>query len=134
MTALLMSILKLIVATLAPVFASLLIYYTTKIGNKLLEKMGIEIDVKKNEKTSDVIWSAEKDIERAVAFIQQQYVDELKKKGQFNVDSQIEALSKATRLSCDFLSDEQKKIIKENYGDITDFVRATIEQTLNNKK
>lgn len=72
----------------------------------------------------------------AVKVTYQVYVETLKDKNMFDAEAQKEALERAYKMVLSQLTDDAKKFIKENYGDIETWVKAQIESaiyTLKNK-
>lgn len=60
----------------------------------------------------------------------QTYVDALKKEGNFNKDVQLTALTKAKNIAISQMNDELKKFIKENYGNVDNWLITQIETTI----
>lgn len=81
----------------------------------------------KNEKLKSVLDVALDVIQKSVLAIQQTFVEQLKKDGKFDKEAQKEALRKSINLALANLSDEAKKILEENFGNLEDWLIMQIE-------
>lgn len=71
---------------------------------------------------------------QAVETLFQTYVDDLKKKGQFTKEAQLEAFNMAKDITLKLLSAEAKAVLIELYGDIDLWIKTKIEQTVKQDK
>lgn len=81
----------------------------------------------KNEKLRAVLDVALDVVQKSVLAIQQTFVEQLKKDGKFDKEAQKEALRKSINLALANLSDEAKKILEENFGNLEDWLIMQIE-------
>jgi hypothetical protein len=81
----------------------------------------------KNEKLRAVLDAALDVIQKSVLAIQQTFVEQLKKDGKFDKEAQKTALKKSVSLALANLSDEAKKILEENFGNLEDWLIMQIE-------
>ncbi len=101
------------------------------IGAKLVSWLSSKT---KNEKASTIIKEANDIVINAVKCVLQTYVDSLKKEGKFDEASQFLALSKAKEKALEQMSEETKKFINKNYGDLDTWLTTTIEATISTLK
>jgi len=66
-------------------------------------------------------------IKTAVIAVSQDYVDALKKSGEFSKDCQKEAFNRAVSLAKSMLTADASRFLAETYGDIEAFIQAKIE-------
>ena len=71
---------------------------------------------------------------QAVETIFQTYVNELKAKGQFTKDAQLEAFNRAKDIALQLLSTEAKGVLIEIYGDFDLWIKTKIEQLVKQDK
>ena len=83
-----------------------------------------------NTKYAKYLTSVVDIITRAVKTTYQTYVEALKDKNMFTPDAQKEALSKAGEMALAQLSDDSKKWIETNFGDVKKWVANTIESVI----
>lgn len=88
----------------------------------------------KNEKVKT--WSTQliSIISSAVTSVMQTYVDTLKKEGKFDEAAQKEAKQKALDIITGQLTDELKKYITDNFGDIKEYLSTQIEAMVHSLK
>lgn len=96
-------------------------------GKKLIDYLNEKIS---NEKTNKLLNTATEIVVSAVRTVLQTYVDALKKEGNFNKDVQLTALTKAKNIAISQMNDELKKFIKENYGNVDNWLITQIETTI----
>lgn len=70
----------------------------------------------------------------AVKQIYQEFVEALKKEGKFDAKAQAEAKEKAIAIIKNQLTPELTEFIKENYGDVQEWILNQIEVALYNLK
>lgn len=83
-----------------------------------------------NSKYAKYLTSVVDVITRAVKTTYQTYVETLKNKDMFTADAQKEALSKAGEMALAQLSEDSKKWIKTNFGDVKVWISNTIESVI----
>lgn len=70
----------------------------------------------------------------AVAAMNQKYVDDLKKNGEFKEEQQKEILQRAISAALKSLSDDAQEYLKTTYGDTTAYLEIRIEAQINENK
>lgn len=73
-------------------------------------------------------------VDATVKLINQKFVDQLKKDGEFNKEAQEEALQEAIKTAKAMITDEVADIIKDHFGDFETYLVAMIEKTIANLK
>ena len=120
MNEILLNVLSIIVtAVIIPVISFL--------GYKLSQFLNSKI---KDEKARNLINKANEIVLNAVKVVFQTYVESLKNSGNFNADAQAIALTKAKQIIDSELTEELKKFIKENYGDLSAWITNQIEVSI----
>jgi len=71
---------------------------------------------------------------QAVDTLFQTYVNELKSKGQFDKEAQLEAFNKAKDISLALMSTEAKEVLIQLYGDLDLWIKTKIEQAVKRDK
>ena len=117
----------LIITVLLPVVVKYLANYV----NQKQKNMVSQIE---NEKTKQYIENAITAITNAVVSVNQTYVDELKKNGEFTQESQKAAYAIAKKKALKMINDEAKEAITAIYGDINFFLDTFIESAVNDNK
>ena len=97
-------------------------------GTKLITYLNSKIA---DEKARELLSQATQVVTNAVRAVFQTYVESLKKSGNFGAEAQLEALNKAKEIALSQLSEEVKKYITTNYGDINNWLTTQIEATIN---
>ena len=103
----------------------------TLLGSKLIKWISSKID---NEKTEKYLTEATTIVLDAVKCVFQTYVEALKKEGNFGKDAQLIALNKAKDIVLSQLSEDIKKYIKTNFGDVDTWINTQIEASINTLK
>lgn len=80
------------------------------------------------------IAAVEKVITKAVTFVSQTYVDNLKKDGQFSVEEQKIAFRKAYDRVVQLIGDEQQQLISSLFGDFSVWLSTMIESAVKEQK
>jgi len=93
-------------------------------GTKLIQLINEKIS---NQKSAKLLSDATTVVTNAVRCVFQTYVDTLKKEGKFDKEAQLIALNKARDITLDQLSDDTKKYITDNFGDLNVWVNTQIE-------
>ena len=73
-------------------------------------------------------------ISRAVAYVTQTYVDNLKKDGKFDIDEQKKAFEMAYDRIAQLINEEQKEFINSLFGNFRDWVSLMIESAVKEQK
>ena len=120
-------LLNILSIVLMAVILPLLSYGVTRLITYLNSKI-------KDEKAKKLIIQATEIVTNAVKTVFQTYVDSLKKSGDFNKDSQLEALEKAKDIALSQLNEDIKEYITKNYGDINIWLTTQIEATIDSLK
>ena len=120
-------LLNILSIVLMAVILPLLSYGVTRLITYLNSKI-------KDEKVRKLIIQATEIVTNAVKTVFQTYVDSLKKSGDFNKDSQLEALEKAKDIALSQLNEDIKEYITKNYGDINIWLTTQIEATIDSLK
>lgn len=84
----------------------------------------------KNIKFAKCLKNAVEIVARAVKTTYQTFVQTLKDKGEFDKESQIQALEQAKNIVLKQLSDDLKTFISENFGDVETWIQNTIESSI----
>lgn len=84
----------------------------------------------KDSKALKLLTEALNIVQSVVKATYQTYVQSLKEKNMFDKEAQANALNMAIEAAKNMLSDEAKKYITENYGDLTEWLKLKIESTL----
>lgn len=101
------------------------------VGGKLIYWLSAKI---KNVKAENLIGTATEIVINAVKSVFQTYVDSLKKEGKFDKESQLIALNKAKNVAISQMTEEVKKFIRDNYGDLDAWLNTQIEATIDTLK
>jgi hypothetical protein len=113
-------ILQTIISIVIPVAISVLTYFAKKYVDE-------KVNNEQLKKAADIIATA-------VNSVQQTYVDDLKKNGDFTLEAQKKALEKAKNQALNLMNDKVTSAIQNNYGDIEKFVITTIEGIIGKQK
>lgn len=117
-----------IISIISVLVTSVVLPLITLGGAKFIQYLNQKI---KDEKTRNILTGITTIVERAVRSVFQTYVESLKKSGNFDKEAQLSALAYAKTEVLNELNDDAKQFIKENYGDIGNFVTNQIEATIN---
>lgn len=105
----------------------LLVYFVKKGIEYLQNKLD-------NECASKYLEMAKETIVMCVTATNQSYVDSLKNNGAFDKDAWVTAFEKSKNNVLKLLSDAQKEVITEIYGDIDAWINTQIEATVRQLK
>lgn len=64
---------------------------------------------------------------KAVEFVNQTFVDDLKKAGNFDKTAQIEAMEKAVLAALDLMGESVKKYVEKTFGNVEGWIETTAE-------
>lgn len=82
----------------------------------------------KDEKMRVVVTNVSMVISAAVATTNQTFVDSLKKEGKFDKEAAAKAFKLTKEAVMKQLTEDVKKLIEQNYGDVEEYVMTQIEQ------
>ena len=82
----------------------------------------------------NIINLVESIVTNVVAYVQQTYVDNLKKDGKFDAEEQKIAFEKAYNGVLELVSEEQKALIESLFGNFGDWLSILIEAAVRNQK
>lgn len=97
-------------------------------GTRLITWLNTKI---KDENAKQQLTVATDIVTNAVRSVFQTYVEELKKNGTFDKESQKVALIKAKNDALAQMTDETKEYITKNYGNLETWIITQIESTIN---
>lgn len=123
----LQTLLYTIITTALPIIVG---YGVSYIRAKRDEKL-LNID---NTYVSETIKETTDIIMRVVDAITQTYVDDLKKKGNFDATKQKEALEKAIEQAKNLMNDDMIDLVSDKYNDLDLWIRNTIEAYIKSTK
>lgn len=90
------------------------------------------IEETKDKKVKKVLSQVTDTIINSVDTVQQTFVEDLKKNGEFTKAAQEQALEKASQMIREQLTNEVKQVIVDNYNDIEMFITSQIESYIKN--
>lgn len=96
-------------------------------GTQLIKLINSKI---KNDTAAKLLTEATMVVTNAVRCVFQTYVESLKVEGKFDAQSQEIALKKARDITLSQLSEDAKEYIKNNFGDINEWVNTQIEASI----
>mgnify|MGYP004654040737 CR=1 FL=1 len=73
-------------------------------------------------------------VENAVDCVSQTYVDTLKKQGKFDAEAQKNAYNQAVEAITKLMDDDMKQVLTSIYGDLTIWMKVTIEAYIKSQK
>ena len=117
----------LVLAPLIIAISSFLIALIRQQTSKIEEKI-------KDEKAKRMLEIAENVVSQAVATVSQAYVDGLKKDGIFDTDAQKEAFEMSKEKIYMLLTTDTLQAVKDNYGNVEEWIDTKIEETINKSK
>ena len=104
---------------------------------ELLHKLASEaVERTKDEKTQALLSEIERAVQSAVVYVNQTFVDELKKTNQFSENDEYAdvAFETAFDKTVEILSQEAKAYIEKTFGDLQDYLEVKIEESVNYEK
>lgn len=113
---------------LSIIFTAVILPLISYAGTKLISYLNSKI---KDDKAKELLTQATTIVTNAVRSVFQTYVDSLKASGSFDAQAQVVALTKATDIALNQMSDDVKNYITTNYGDINNWLITQIEATIN---
>lgn len=119
----LMVLLKLVIMIVVPVATTVLTY---------LFKTYVEELINKNVQgeTAEALKKGVDIIADSVNYVQQTYVDSLKKEEKFTAEAQAEALDAAKNRAIELMNTDIQSAIESSYGDLDTYVTTIIESLI----
>lgn len=122
--------LYIVLTVILPVVAT---YAVNLIKAKIKESTIIE-ETTKNENVSNLVKDALSDVMDAVLYVNQTFVDTLKKKGEFTEEAWDEAKKKAYNAAIETISEESRNAVIMMYGSFDKWLQLKIESSVNMAK
>lgn len=123
-------VLYVVLTVIMPVVAT---YVVNLIKAKIKESNIIE-EATKNENISNLVKDALSDVMDAVLYVNQTFVDSLKKQGKFDEEAWEDAKTRAYNAALETISEESKKAITTVYGSFDKWLKLKIESSVNMAK
>lgn len=117
----------LVLAPLIIAISSFLIAFLKQQTAKLQEKI-------QDEKIKRLLGIAESVVSQSVLTVSQTYVDALKEDGLFGKDEQEKAFEMSRDKIYKLLTADTIQAVQENYGDVEEWIKTKIEETINKSK
>ena len=124
------NVLYVVLTAILPIVAT---YGVNLIKAKIKESKVIE-EATKNEDMSNLVKDALSDVMDAVRYVNQTFVDSLKKSGKFDEEAWNKAFNLAYTEAMNSISDGAKKAINEMYGSFESWLELKIEASVNMAK
>ena len=124
------NVLYVVLTAILPIVAT---YGVNLIKAKIKESKVIE-EATKNEDMSNLVKDALSDVMDAVLYVNQTFVDSLKKSGKFDEEAWNKAFNLAYTEAMNSISDGAKKAITEMYGSFDKWLALKIEASVNMAK
>ena len=123
----LMVFLKLVIMVIVPVATSVLTF---------LLKTYLEELINKNiqNETADALKKGLNIILDSVNYVQQTYVDDLKKEDKFTAEAQFKALQSAKQRAIELMNTDVQSAIEASYGNLDTYVTTVIESLIKKNK
>lgn len=120
--------------TVITVICPIVVAYIVKfIKAKVSESNAIN-KLTENENLSNLVKDAISNVLDAVVYVNQVYVDSLKKSGEFTEEAQNEAFNRAYVEAINTISTESKDAVEKLYGSFDNWLKLKIETAVNNAK
>ena len=126
-TKILMQIFEICIIPLLGALCTFLIAFIRKKSKVLQEKTN-------NELLDRLIIQTEEIVVTCIKATNQTYVESLKDKNAFNAEAQKVAFKKTYETILSMLSEDAKKMLTDNYGDITQYITTLIESKIGQSK
>lgn len=126
-TKILMQIFEICIIPLLGALCTFLIAFIRKKSKVLQEKTN-------NELLDRLIIQTEEIVVTCIKATNQTYVESLKDKNAFNAEAQKVAFKKTYETILSMLSEDAKKMLTDNYGDITQYITTLIESKIDQSK
>ena len=118
-----MCVLKIIIMIIVPVATSVLTYLAKRYLTKKIDEVAAGETAVWLKQGVEIIASS-------VDYVQQTYVDTLKKQDSFTAESQAIALDAAKNRAIDLMNNDIQKAITNSYGDLDTYVTTIIESVI----
>lgn len=119
----LMVLLKLVIMIVVPVATSVLTYLFKKYVEELINKNVQGETAEALKRGLDIITDS-------VNYVQQTYVDTLKKEDKFSAEAQAEALEAAKNRAIELMNTDIQSAIESSYGNLDTYVTTIIESII----
>ena len=119
----LMVLLKLVIMIVVPVATSVLTYLFKKYVEELINK-------NVQGETAEALKHGLDIITDSVNYVQQTYVDTLKKENKFSAEAQAEALEAAKNRAIELMNTDIQSAIESSYGNLDTYVTTIIESII----
>lgn len=119
----LMVLLKLVIMIVVPVATSILTYLFKKYVEELINKNVQGETAEALKRGLDIITDS-------VNYVQQTYVDTLKKEDKFSAEAQAEALEAAKNRAIELMNTDIQSAIESSYGNLDTYVTTIIESII----
>lgn len=119
----LMVLLKIVIMIVVPVATSILTYFFKTYVEQLIDK-----NVK--GETAEALKRGVDIITDSVNYVQQTYVDTLKKEDKFTLEAQEKALQDAKNRAIELMNSDITTAIENSYGDLDTYVTTIIESII----
>jgi hypothetical protein len=120
-------------AILLPLLPLVTLYITRWIQAKI-DLLTANTSANDKEFLNKYVELAESVMLKSVVFVNQTYVEALKKQGAFTAENQIEAFNLAKERVLSILTEETIEALTMMYGDYMQFIDTTIEELVNYQK
>lgn len=127
MKEILLQILQAVLIIGLPIVSAYICKYIRNIQTSIEDKVDNDIE-------KDLLGQALDAIAKAVAFVMQTYVDELKKSGSFNLANKQEALRMAKEAAMSIMSQDSIDLITSLYGNFESWLTIQIESQVIQQK
>lgn len=123
----LMELLKIVIMIVVPVATSVLTYYAQKYFNQL-------IDENVSDEMEATLIKGFQILMDSVNYVQQTYVDSLKKQDKFTAEAQKEAFELAKKRAIELMNQHTQDAIIHIYGNLDTYIDTMIESIINQNK
>lgn len=123
----LMELLKIVIMIVVPVATSVLTYYAQKYFNQL-------IDENVSDEMEATLTKGFQILMDSVNYVQQTYVDSLKKQDKFTAEAQKEAFELAKKRAIELMNQHTQDAITHIYGNLDTYIDTMIESIINQNK
>lgn len=120
--------------TVITLIVPVITYYIVSLAKSKIQESGIVKKLTENENMQKLVQDAINQVLDAVVYVNQIYVDSLKKSGEFTEEAQKEAFNRAYVEACNMISDGSKKAIEQLYGSFDKWLQLKIEASVNTAK
>lgn len=123
----LMELLKIVIMIVVPVATSIITYYAQKYFNQL-------IDENVSDEMEATLTKGFQILMDSVNYVQQTYVDSLKKQDKFTAEAQKEAFELAKKRAIELMNQHTQDAIIHIYGNLDTYIDTMIESIINQNK